>query len=435
MRTCMRGLLALAVVVGPMMVQGADWPQWGGPAGNGISPEKGLLKTWPKGGPPLLWTCEDVGTGYTAPVVVGGTVYLMGARKGDEYVISLNDQGKENWSAKVGKVYDFAGNLWSGGPNAAPAIRGEYLVALGSQGELVCVNPANGKPYWNKSLPNQLGGQVNGVGGGGPLAWGFCAAPRIDGDQVIVTPGGPQGLIAALELKTGNVLWQSKGATDQTTYAAPIVAEIGGVKMVIAMTQDGAVGVSAKDGSVLWTHKQPNPYPDVVSTSPLVKDNQVLLSVGYNAGAELLELTQNAGKFTVKVVWANKEIGNRQGGVVLVDKSLYGSHENRNWVCQDWATGMNNWTSTRPPRGLGVGSLIYADGNLICLAEEKGEVALLDASPAGYKENGRFPLPQQSKLRKQRGKVWTHPVLSNGLLFLRDQELLFCYNLKAKAGG
>ena len=153
-------------------------------------------------------------------------------------MISLNDQGKENWSAKVGPVYDFQGNSWSGGPNAAPAIRGDYLVALGSQGDLVCVNPANGKEYWNKSLPKQLGGQVNGVGGGGPFAWGFCAAPRINGDQVIVTPGGPQGLVAGLDLKTGNVLWQSKDVKDKTTYAAPILAEIGGVKMVIAMVQE-----------------------------------------------------------------------------------------------------------------------------------------------------------------------------------------------------
>ena len=168
----------------------------------------------------------------------------------------------------------------------------------------------------------------------------------------------------------------------------------------------------------------------MVCTSPLVKGNQVLLTVGNSGGADLLELTPKDGKFNVKTVWSNKEIGNRQGGVVLVDKSVYGSHELRNWACQDWATGEIKWSSPRARTSLGVGSLIYADGNLICLAEEKGEVALLEASPAEYKENGRFPLPKKSAVRKPRGKVWTHPVLSNGLLFLRDQELLFCYKVK-----
>jgi outer membrane protein assembly factor BamB len=422
-------LLALAVMSGPLLIQGADWPQWGGPAGDGNSPEKGLIQAFPDGGPPLVWTFGNAGTGYTAPVVVKGNVYLLGAREGIEYIIALDSKGKELWATKIDKMYDFDGNSFSGGPNASPAIRGEYLVGLGSQGELVCVDPAKGQERWRTSLPTKLGGVVNPVGGG-PGGWGFSAAPLIDGDQVIVTPGGKKGLVAALDLKKGNLLWQSAGTTEETTYAAPVLAEIAGVKMVIAMTQNGAVGVSTKDGTVLWVHKRTEDWPDVVCTSPLVHGNQVFLSVGHGGGAEMLELTNNGGKFAVKVVWSKKEIGNRQGGVVLVDKHIYGYHENRSWMCQDWAKGDEAWSSPRAPRGLGAGSLIYADGNLICLTEDKSEVALLDASPAGYKEKGKFTLPKKSALRKSRGRVWTHPVLSDGLLYLRDQELLFCYNLK-----
>ncbi len=422
--------LLLAVGIGPLMVQAADWPQWGGPSGDGISPEKGLLKAWPPGGPQRVWIFDKAGTGYSAPVVVADVVYLMGARDGDEYLFALNNKGEQTWATKIGKMYDFKGNGWSGGPNAAPAIHGDSLVALGSQGELICVDPASGKERWRKSLPTDLGGIVNPVGGG-PGGWGFAPAPRIDGDQVIVTPGGPQGLVAGLDLKTGKVLWQSKDAKDETTYAAPILAEMNGVKMVIAMTQDGAVGVSRKDGTILWRYRQAAPYPDVVCTSPLVKGNQVYLSVGHGGGADLLELTPAAGKFKVKSVWSEKEINNDQGGVVLVDKHLYGYNGKRSWVCQEWDTGkLAAWSSPRPPRGLGAGSVIFADGHLICLGEDKGEVALLQPDPAKYTETARFTLPKKSALRKTYSKVWTHPVLSNGLLYLRDQELLFCYKVK-----
>jgi len=391
-----------------------------------------LLKTWPKGGPPLVWTFGNAGTGYTAPVVVGGKVYLMGARDGEEYIFSLDDKGKETWATKVGKMFDFDGNSWSGGPNASPAIRGDSLVGLGSQGELVCVNPADGKERWRKNLPTALGGEVNPVGGdeNSKFGWGYSAAPLIDGDQVIVTPGGPKGLVAALDLKTGNVRWQSKEAPDKTTYAAPVLAEIAGVKMVIAMTQNGAVGVSTKTGDLLWSFRRENECPDVICTSPLVHGNKVYLTVGYGVGADLLELTAAGGKFKFKEVWSNKQIANQQGGVVLVDGFVFGSQERRNWICQEWATGANKWTSN--VRDIGFGSVIFADGNLICLAEQKGEVGLVEASAAAYKENGRFSLPKRSALRRTNGKVWTHPVLANGLLYLRDQELVFCYNLKAE---
>ncbi len=463
MRTCTMLLLPLSVIVGllvgcskdcgcypakeyaaapgesakesapapPAEAQAAGWPQWGGPLGNGNSPEKGLLKTWPKGGPPLVWAYENAGTGYTSPVVLGGKVYLMGARNGEEYVFALNDKGKELWATKVGKMYDYEGNSFSGGPNASPVLRGDHLVGLGSQGELICVDPANGKERWRKNLPAALSGEVNPVQNDptSKFGWGYAAAPLIDGDQVIVTPGGPKGLVAALDLKTGNVRWQSKEVTDKTTYAAPVLAEIAGVKMVIAMTQNGAVGVSAKNGALLWRFTRENDCPDVICTSPLVHGNQVYLTVGYSVGADLLELQPAGGKFKIKEVWSNKQIANQQGGVVLVDKYVYGSHERRNWMCQEWATGEIKWTS--PARGLGMGSVICADGNLICLAEQKGEVGLLDASPAAYKENGRFPLPKRSTLRKPNGKVWTHPVLADGLLYLRDQELVFCYDVKA----
>lgn len=419
--------LAFPILV--VLIAAADWPQWRGPERNGLSPEKGLLKTWPKSGPQLVWTYENAGTGYSSPAVVKGKVYIPGARKNVEYVIAL-DGAQEKWAAEIGPIYDFNGNAWSAGPNAAPLVEGDSLYAVGSQGELICVDIANGKDRWRINMPKALSAEVNPVGGDpeSKFGWGHSASPLLDGDNIIVTPGGPKGLFAAINKKTGAVVWQSKTVTDKTTYASPVVAEIHGVRQYITIVQNGAVGVSAKDGSLLWEHRLENPYPDVVCGTPIVQGDLVYLSVGYGGGSQLLKLTPANGKFKVASVYAVKEMGNKQGGVVLISGNVYGFHENRPWMCQEFMTGMVKWESTR--RGLGAGSLLFADGRLYCLTEDKGEVAMLDAAPTAYKEVSRFTLPKQSPLRKPRGKVWTHPVLADGMLYLRDQELLFCYKVK-----
>jgi outer membrane protein assembly factor BamB len=423
-------LLLVFCLILPWHARGADWPQWGGLKRDGNSPEKGLLKTWPKAGPELVWTFEDAGTGYTAPAVVGGKVYLMGARKETEFLFALDAKGKELWATAIGPLYYWKGNQWSNGPNATPSVDGDTIVALGSQGVLLCTD-LKGKEIWRKDLPKEMDAQVNDVQS--PVkspAWGYCWSPIIDGDQVIITPGGPNGLVAALDRKTGNVLWQSKEAKDAATYTSPMLAEIGGVKQVVTMVQDGAVGVSAKDGSLLWRYTR-EPYPDILASSPLIKGHQVYLT-GWGGGATLLDITANGKKFKATAVYPLpgqflKEISNKQGGVMLVDGFLYGFHEDRPWVCQEWATGAIKWESGR--RGFGAGVPIYADGNLYCQGED-GTVGLIEASPKEYKLNGKFKLPKESTLRKSRGRIWTRPVLSDGLLYLRDQDLVFCYKIK-----
>lgn len=412
---CLLGLLA------------ADWPQWRGPDRTGISKEKKLLKEWPKAGPKLVWSSNEIGLGYAAPAVVDGKAYFLGTKDKDEVIIALDGMGKQLWSAKLGPIHDFDGNAWSAGPNAAPCVDGELIFALSSKGDLVCVDTA-GKEQWRKNLPSEMGGVVSAVGGGDRnLGWGYACAPVIDGDNLIVTPGGSKGLFAALNKKTGAVVWQSKEVPDAATYAAPIVATIGGIKQCITLVQNGAVGVSAKDGTLLWEHRKGDPYPDVVCTTPIAQGNLVYLSIGYGAGSELLELTPADGKFKVNSLYAVKEMGNKQGGVILLDGYVYGFHENRAWTCQDFMTGTVKWESNR--RGLGAGSALIADGRLYCLGEDKCQVAMLAATPDGYKELSRFTLPKESMLRKPRGKAWTHPVLSNGLLYLRDQELVYCYKV------
>jgi outer membrane protein assembly factor BamB len=418
------------MVLGWVVVSAADWPQWRGPDRSGVSKETGLLKTWPKEGLSPVWTFKNAGAGYSGPAVVGGKVYLMGAREGTEYLLALDEKGSEIWSAKIGPLFDFKSNQWSAGPNATPTVDAGLVYGLGSQGDLICVEAAGGKEAWRKDLPKDMGAEVNPIGGGPEkMGWGYCWSPLVDGEQLVIVPGGPGGLMAALDKKTGKELWRSKDVPDQATYSSPVLLTVNGVRQYVQLTQDSVVGIAAKNGDLLWRYKRAEPFPDVVCPAPVVEGNRVFVTA-WGAGGELLEVVPEGDKFKATLVWSEKEISSIQGGVVLVDKYLYGFHAERAWECQDFASGKINWVSKRG--SLGAGSLIAADGMLYCLAEKngKGVVALLEANPEKYVEKGRFSLPEGSAIRKTRGGIWTHPVLSDGMLYLRDQEFLFCYKVK-----
>lgn len=419
----------------------ADWPQWRGPKLDNLSTEKGLLKDWPKAGPKLLWTFKTAGEGYSCPAIVDGKLYLSGARDKSDVVFALdlkNVQGgapKELWAVVIGPK--FAGTAWNAGPIGTPLVDGGMIYALGGSGDLVCLK-AEGNIVWHKSMLKDLEGEVNPVDGGigakegePKLGWGYSSSPIIDGDKLIVAPGGPRGTLAALDKKTGNVLWRSKDYTDQASYATPVIIEVGGIRQYVVLTNQGVAGVAAKDGALLWKYTRKPAYSSVVIPTPIVHQDQVFVTVGhgaFSAGCDCLKLTAQGGKVTVEKVYGNRNLLNHQGGVVLVDGYVYGHTDRRGWTCLELATGMVKWQDN----SLGAGSLTYADGHLYCLTEEGGTVALVEANPTAWKEKGRFDLPEASKLRKPRGRIWTPPVIADGKLYLRDQELLFCYDVKGQ---
>lgn len=200
------------VVVG--LAAAADWPQWRGPDRSGVSKETGLLKSWPKEGPARLWTYKNLGIGYSGPAIVGDRLYTMGARDEVTYVIALDvNKGTELWSAKVGPIFTYAGNSWGDGPRSTPTIDGDHLYSLDANGELVCLETAKGKEIWRKNLAKDLGGEMM-------TEWGFSESILIDGDKLICTPGGDKGTLAALDKKTGAVLWRSTELKNKAPYSS-----------------------------------------------------------------------------------------------------------------------------------------------------------------------------------------------------------------------
>jgi outer membrane protein assembly factor BamB len=440
-----RALLAVMAGLLALTARADDWPQFRGPNRDGISKETGLLKKWPKDGPKLVWTYKDAGAGYSSPSVVGDRLYLTGARGDDEYLFALDlkeSPPKQVWKVKIGPTFTWKGNIWNAGPSSSPTVADGFVYALGGGGELVCVGVKDGKEKWRKNLPADLGGEVNPVGGGYgsqaadklKLGWGYAGSPLVDGDNVVCVPGGPKGTFAALKKDTGAVAWRSDDLKEQATYSSPVICEAGGKKQYVVTLQDGAAAVGAADGKLLWRYKREAPYQDIVAGTPVVKDNFVFISAaGSGGGCDLIEVKKGAAGLEAARVYANDKLANFHGGAVLVGDHVYGASGDfggSRWVCLGFKTGDAAWSET--VRRLGKGSVTAADGALYLLGEN-GLVVRAPASPTeklALTADNNFKLPEESSLRKPNGKVWTYPVIANGKLYLRDQDLLFCYEVK-----
>jgi outer membrane protein assembly factor BamB len=394
-----------------------DWPQWRGPDRTDVSKEKGLLKTWPEGGPKLLWTFRDAGMGYAGFAIVGDRLYSMGADDKAEYLFAIDlKTQKKLWSTELGKLYQEG---HGDGPRGTPTVDGPFVYGIGSLGTLICVKADSGEKVWSKNFTTDFGG--------GQPHWAFTESPLVDGDKVVCTPGGRQGAVVALNKKTGEVVWQSKEFKDNAAYSSLVATELGGVRQYIQLTAESVVGIAAEDGKLLWRHARAG--RTAVIPTPIVSDNLVYVSSGYRIGCNLVKVNVKDKEFKTEEVYANKNMVNHHGGVILVGEHLYGyCDDGKGWVCQNFKTGEVVWSENKK---LGKGSLTCADGHLYCYSENGGNVVLAKATPEGWKEDGRFKIPEETKLRKPDGKIWTHPVVANGRLYLRDQDLIFCYDVKA----
>lgn len=401
-----------------LVAMGADWPQFRGPNRDGVSSEVGLLKKWPSGGLKELWSVTDLGAGHSTLTIQDGRLFTMGDHPEDNtnvlHVRSVKD-GKEIWKKKVGKP---GGPGWGDfkGPRSTPTADGDRVYALGQYGELVCFLVEDGGEVWRRHYTDDFGG---------PLPeWGFSDSLLIDGSKLLCMPGGEQGCVVALDKMTGKVLWRSTDFKDKAEYASLIRVVVDGVAQYLALTMSHLAGISVDDGSVLW--KAERKGQTAVCATPIYKDNHIYVTSGYGVGCNLFEVRKKDGEFRAKEIYKNKVMVNHHGGAVLVGDHIYGYSDGKGWVCQNFKTGKMKW---REKKKLGKGTITYADGCFYLRDEGKtSTIALIEASPDGYKELGRFDQPHH----RSDANGWAVPVVLGGRLYLRDQEWLFCFDVRGK---
>jgi outer membrane protein assembly factor BamB len=403
---------ALALLVLATTGRAADWPQFRGPDRDNVSKDTGLLKEWPKDGPPLAWQAKGLGGGFSSLSIAGDRVYTLGNKGKVTHVVALErDGGKAVWSSEVGAS---GGNL-----GCTPTVDGERVYALGQEGDLVCLEVKDGKRVWHRNLLKDFGGSYGG--------WRYCESPLVDGDKVIVTPGGKDATMVALDKKTGDTAWKCAIPTKNTQagYSSVVVAEVGGVKQYVQLFNGGVVGV-ATDGRLLWKYEKLGNNTANIPT-PIVLKDQVLAVAGYGKGGALLKLKADGKDVSAEEVYFKRELTNKHGGVVVVGDYVYGDSDDSGMpFCAEVRTGKVVWKRKKDQgTGKGSASVTYADGRLY-FHYENGVVALVEASPEGYKEVGSFKVP------KTDGWAWAHPVVVGGRLYLREGDALYCYDVREK---
>jgi outer membrane protein assembly factor BamB len=398
-----------AVGFGQSAAPAADWPQWRGPERTGLSTETGLLPQWPPAGPPTVWTISNLGIGYGSLAIAGDRIFVQGAtpanRQSLVYALNRAD-GRLVWSKAIGPASE---NDRGSGPRGTPTVDGDRLYVLTESGDLACLRVADGSVVWQRNILRDFRGSN--------IPWLISESPLVDGNMVIVTPGGRGAGMVALHKMTGMTVWQSRDLSDEAGYSSVIAAEVGGVRVYMTLTSEAGVGVRASDGRLMWR------YPRVANntaniTTPIFFDDKVFYSSNYDTGGALLGLTAENGEVRMRELYFTREMQNHHGGIVLVNGYLYGFN-NSILTCLEFATGRMMWRD----RSVGKGSLTFADGHLY-LFSENNVVGLAEASPMGYREKGRFRVADQGL------PSWAHPVVAGGRLYIRNQRTLAAYNVK-----
>jgi outer membrane protein assembly factor BamB len=382
---------------------GGDWPQWRGANRDGISKETGLMKQWPTDGPPLLWKAAGAGGGYSSFSVANNRLYTMGLRGTREFVIAFDAAtGKEVWATPHGGAFR---NDRGDGPRGTPTVDGDRIYALGGNGDLSALETRTGKVVWSMNVLEKFGGSN--------ITWGISESPLVVGDKLLVNAGGPGASIVALNKKDGTLVWKSQ--SDRAGYSSAIPVTIGNTTQVVFFTHTRAVGLDLKDGKLLWEYgRAANNVAN--AATPIVRGNRVFISSDYGTGAGLVEI----GAGGAKEVYFTKDMRNHHSSSILIGDHLYG-FSGGILTAMRFDTGEVAWKD----RSVGKGSIVFADGHLYALSEN-GVIGLVEATPTGYKEKGRFRIQQDAL------PTWAHPVVAGGRLFVRDQDTIYAYDVREK---
>ena len=395
------------------LLKGADWPQWRGPDRSGVSTETGLLKSWPTGGPKLLWEGGAVGEGFSSLAIVNGRIFTMGDKNGQSHLFCLDQKGGALlWSLKVGN----SGGNYSG-TRCTPTVDGDLVFALGQFGDLVCADVASGRERWSKNLASDFGGKSGG--------WNYSESVLVDGNNLICSPGGNQATALALNKRTGSTVWETVlPGGGESHYSSWVVSNGAGVKQYVRLFSGGTFGVAAANGKFLWSYDKLGKNTANIPT-PIPFGDYVFTAAGYGKGGALLKLSRRSGGVVAEEVYYSRELKNKHGGIIKVGNYLYGDFDDRGspW-CADVGTGQVKWRRDGVGQGNGSACVTYADGRLYFRYQD-GIMALVDASPqGGFRQVGSFKVPDGMK------KSWAHPVISDGLLYLRGLNKILCYDVR-----
>jgi len=378
---------------------------WRGPGSTGVYPETGLLKTWPATGPEIVWHYDELGDGFSSPVFANGKIYLSGATDNVGYIYALSQDGKLLWKATYGEewVENYPGS------RATPTVMGDMLYIYSGKGVITCMNATNGAVNWKKDVMKDFDGQN--------ITWGVTETLVIDGNKLFVTPGGAVNNIVALNRMNGQLIWSSKGVGDKSAYCTPLLVKLPSRKLLVTMMEKHIVGLDAETGALLWSHEQTNQWA-VQANTPLLFNNSLFCFSGYGQGG--VKLILNGDGSQVTKAWFSKKLDSRFGGAVVVDGYIYESGDNtRDWQCVDWKTGEQKYAS----QAIAKGNVIAADG-LLFIYSEKGELALVPATPQGFNVAGK------AKVELGNGQHWAHIAMNSGKLFVRHGKTLIAYKIK-----
>jgi outer membrane protein assembly factor BamB len=395
---------------GPIASPEPDWPQWQGPRRDSISSEKGLLPTWPAGGPKLAWKVGNLGRGWASPIIVGGRLYITGDVDDAMVLFAFDRDGKPLWTAKNGKA-------WKGsypGARACCAYSEGRLYHMNAHGHAACFDAATGKEFWAVDVLERFGGRN--------ITWAISECLLVDGPRVIVTPCGDKALMAALDKNSGRTLWTTEPlAGDPVSYSSPLLFRHAGRRLLAGCSAAQGFGVDAESGKLLW--KVPLKSPHAVNVlTPVYGAGSIFFTTPYFFGA-CYRLQPGTDGPQPEKAW-DTTLDTCTGTVLLVDGLLYGSgyKKHKSWLAIDWKTG----ELRHEFKGLTSSAAVYADGRLYCLAED-GRAAMLRPTPKGFEVAGQFPL-----IAEKVNDAWAHPVLLDGRLYLRYHETLWCYDVRGR---
>ncbi len=415
----MKHALMLILVIATAHVSAADWPQFHGPDRNNKSPDKGLLKAWPEGGPSRIWESAGIGEGYSTVSIVGKRIYTTGAINGDCVITALDMDGKKVWTRKNGKAWKKS----YPGTRSTPTITDGLLYHLSGIGNLICLKADSSEVVWTVNILEKFGGRN--------ITWGLAESPLVIGDKVICTTGGKNVSMVALDSKTGKVAWKCTGAGDKPGYASPILIEYQGLKQIVNAMSESIVGVRASDGKLLWKYPH-KVYADENITTPLFHDGFVIVSGCGKRGTTSLQLQVSGDQCSVIKRWQNKAFDNKQGGIVLLDGKLYGYAESQKgsgpWMCIDFKTGETIFKSApiKSSYKYKNGCLTYADGRFYLFSDD-GNMALAEPTGTDFKVTGRLRIKEHGKQ-----PTWAHPVVYGGRLYIRYGDRLGVYNVAGR---